>query len=351
MTQIKTFYGGGILASELNRIDKYVVVTDQVPWQLCQNYFSDRPIQVIMPDTLKKSVLDNIISTIPMGVEIVGLGGGAVLDAAKYFALLRKKTPLLVPTITSTNAPFSDFISITDQNGYRSGFKEVGWPKRIVVDYDLIRKADPRFNRAGYGDLLFMLPTLNDWRMASKAGKGVPFDPILEKTLTIMIDQAMESASEIGMITSQGIEILMKLIEDSTKLMMANLSKPINAGSEHLFAWNLEITTGRHFIHGEIVALGILISSWLQGKHFMELKQALDEAQVIYHPDQLGITWDEIKEALLTIEEYNQNVRGFHTIFEEIEWTPNRLDEIRDFIFAQKLSYEPDIQGGSGDYL
>lgn len=335
MTSIETIYGNRILAKELNSIDKYVIVTDQVPWRLHQSHFSDNPVQVLMPNTLQKSALDEMIDSIPKGVEFVGLGGGAVLDATKYFAYLREKKPLLIPTITSTNAPFSDFISITNGKGLRYGFKKIGWPKRIVVDYDLIRKADPRFNRAGYGDLLFMLTTLNDWKVASSTGKGVPFDPILGKTMLNMINRALGSASEIGSNTSQGIELLMRLIEDSTKLMMDNLSQPINAGSEHLFAWNLEITTGRHFIHGEIVALGILISSWLQEKNHAELKQALDDAQVIYQPEQLGITWDEIKKALLTIEDYNKKVRQFHTIFGEVEWTSDRLNEIRDLFFVK----------------
>ncbi len=335
MTGIETIYGDRILAKELDSIDKYVIVTDHVPWELHRSHFSDSPVQVLMPNTLQKSVLDEMIDSIPNEVEFVGLGGGAVLDAAKYFAFLRGRKPLLIPTITSTNAPFSDFISITNNEGLRYGFKKIGWPKRIVVDYDLIRKADPRFNRAGYGDLLFMQTTLNDWKLASSTGKGVPFDPMLGEAMLEMINLALKSASEIGTNTSQGIEILMRLIEDSTKLMMDHLSQPINAGSEHLFAWNLEITTGRHFIHGEVVALGILISSWLQKQNYAELKQALDEAQVIYQPEQLGITWDEVKRALITIKEYNKKVRQFHTIFDEIEWTSNRLDEIRELFFVK----------------
>jgi glycerol-1-phosphate dehydrogenase [NAD(P)+] len=336
MTQLKTIYGDGILEKELNGIDKYVVVTDEVPWQLYQNHFVKEPAKILMPDSLSKAMLDKIFPAIPDGVEFIGLGGGRALDAAKYFAYLRDKTPILVPTITSTNAPFSDFMSITNGEGFRTGFKKVGWPKHIIVDYALIRKADPRFNRAGYGDLLFILPTLNDWRRAAGKGKGAPLDHALEETITAMAEHAIESAAVIGSMDTEGIKILMKLIEDSTILMMDHLSKPINAGSEHLFAWNLEATTGKHYIHGEVVALGILISSYLQGENHRILKQALDKAQVVYHPDRLGITWDEIRETLLTIEEYNRKVRQFHTIYEEIEWTPTLLAEIREMIYEHK---------------
>lgn len=334
MSNIETIYGDTILSSELNDVDKYIVITDKVPWRLCQDYFSSEPVDVIMLNTLDKATLDKLISMIPEEVEFVGLGGGTVLDAAKYFAYLRGKTPILVPTIISTNAPFSDFMSITNGKGFRTGFKKKGWPKRVIVDYKLIGQAEPRFNRAGYGDLLFMQTTLNDWKLASATGKDVSFDPDIEKIMNDMIEESIESASVIGEMGPEGIERLTKLIEDSTTLMMKNLSIPINAGSEHLFAWNLEVTTGKHFIHGEIVALGILISSYLHRKHYNTLKTALDEAKVIYDPEQLGISWDEIKQTLLTIQQYNREVRQFHTIFDEIEWTPKKLNEIRDLIFA-----------------
>ncbi|MEX0720090.1 MAG: iron-containing alcohol dehydrogenase [Balneolaceae bacterium] len=336
MTNVKTIYGSGVLANELSNLNGYIVVTDKVPWELYKDHFQKKPLQVVTPDTLDMATLDRMLKTIPENVDFVGLGGGAVIDAAKYFAYLRNKSPLLIPTISSTNAPFSDFISITNENGYRFGFKKLGWPKRIIVDYELICKANPRFNRAGYGDLIFMQTTLDDWRLASEKGKGVPVDPKIEKTLEGMIAIALESATEIGSNSPRGIEILMKLIEDSTDLMMQNLSLPINAGSDHLFAWNLEVTTGRHFIHGEIVALGILISSFLHKKHYLELKDALDQANVTYLPKELDISWEEIKKTLLSMEEYNRKVRQFDTVFDEVVWTPELLNEIQALLFCNK---------------
>jgi glycerol-1-phosphate dehydrogenase [NAD(P)+] len=333
VTQIETIYGDEILEGELNRLERYVVITDKIPWQLYQSRFSHKPVQIMMPETLEQSDLDEMVSTIPEGLEFVGLGGGSVIDAAKYFAYLRGKTPVLVPTITSSNAQFSDYISVRRQ-GRPFGMKKEGWPKRIIVDYELIRKADSRLNRAGYGDLLFMQTTLNDWRIAAGAGKADPVDPVLDEAITNMMRQAMESAAEIGSLSQRGIEMLMKLFEESTQLVMSNLSKPINAGAEHLFAWNLEGITGRHFSHGEIVSLGIVISSYLQKSHAAELKQALDKAQVIYYPERLGIDWNEIKETLLTVEEYNKKVRKFHTVFEEVEWTPRLFKEIQEWIYT-----------------
>jgi glycerol dehydrogenase-like iron-containing ADH family enzyme len=175
--------------------------------------------------------------------------------------------------------------------------------------------------------------TLADWKIASKAEKRMPVEPELEKAMRQIINRAIESAPEIGRMNQQGIKRLVRLLEDSAKLIMANLDKPIGSASEHLFGWNLGITTGRHFIHVETVALGILISSHLQKEHYAALKQALDDAQVRYHPKQLELSWDEIKHTLLTINEYNQNVRHLYTIFDETEWTPELLEEIRELVF------------------
>jgi len=285
-----------------------------------------------MPGTLDQAVLDEMETTLPSDVDFVGLGGGAAIDAAKYFAYLHNRTPILIPTLTSSNAHFSDFISVR-KNGAPYGFKQVGWPKRIIVDYSIIELADPRYNRAGYGDLLYMQTTLNDWRIAAEAGKRAPVEPEIEKDVTRMMQIALRHAAEIGSVSQAGLHVLMTLIEESSIVVMKNLSKPITAGAEHLFSWNLEQLTGKHLIHGETVALGIVIASFLQQSHASELRQALDEANVRYLPEEIGVTWHEIEQTLLTVADYNHRVRKFYTVFDVMEWNDRLLKKIRDYLY------------------
>jgi len=333
VSYIKTIYGNEILEEHLKQLDDYIIITDPVPWDLYQNEFNASPLDVVMPGTLDKEALEEMILNIPKNVEFVGLGGGAVIDIAKYFAYLRGKTPVLVPTITSSNAHFSDFISVR-RDGAPFGFKKIGWPKKVIVDYAFIAQADPRLNRAGYGDLLFLQTALNDWKLAEKRGKGTPVVPAIEKEIEQMMHEALMSAEEIGSVSNKGLDILMRLIERSTLLMMNNLSKPISAGAEHLFAWNFEQVTGREPIHGELVALGILITSHLHQRNFKELKDALDKGKIMYRPDEIGISWSEIKQTLLTVEEYNRKVRKMNTIFDEVTWDEKQLKEIKEVIYA-----------------
>lgn len=331
MEHVENIYGDGIVGDELSKLDKYIVITDRIAWDIYKDYFKPEPTEVIFPDTLEKSELERMEPKLPNHAAIVGLGGGSVLDAAKYFAFLKKKHPVLVPTITSSNAPHSDWMSVR-RDGRAAGIVEPGYARKIIIDYDLIRKADPRLNRAGYGDLLFMLTTIKDWQLAAAAGKGPAIDTAIIDDISNLMQSAISKAEAIGSVTDKGIEDLMKFFEVSTAICANNSNLPLGAGAEHLFAWNLEGVTGRHFIHGEIVALGIVISSFLQKSNHDLLKKALNTAKVAYHPETLGITWEEIEETLKTVEIYNRNVRKFNTVFSDVVWSPELLQQIRDMI-------------------
>lgn len=294
------------------------------------------PAHIAMVNSLDVEKLDAVYESLPDNVNIVGLGGGTALDSAKYFAYRRQRRPLLIPSITSSNGPFTDFISIR-KNGGSFGFKVDGYPKKIVVDYDLIRLANPRYNRAGYGDLLYIQTTLNDWRIAGADSTEQPVDPSVEQRLISIMDSAFANAEEIGKGTDHGIRLLMEHTQDSSGLYIDYPHYPISAGSEHLFAWNLELVTGKELIHGEMVSLGVVISSFLQRKYvkdsrYRELRQALETAHVLYHPDEIGVSWDEIQRTLLTVEQYNQRVRKFHSVFGKTAWTPALFDELRDYV-------------------
>ncbi len=326
-----TVYGEGILAEELRRLGDCAVITSRTPWALHQASFPQEPRAVLMPGTLELAELDDMSATVPSGVHVVGLGGGAVIDAAKYFAHLRGETPVLIPTMASSNGPFSEWISVR-RGGRPAGFRQPGLPRRIVVDYAVLQQADARVNRAGYGDLLPLQTTLNDWRIAAASSRADPVDPATEAMATELMRRAMANAREIGSVSRRGIETLMRLTEASAQLMLTHPEQPLGAGSEHLFAWTLESLTGKHFLHGEIVALGIVIASYLQRRDHGALRRALDDAQVTYQPERLGIAWVDIERTLRGIEAYNWEVRRFSTVFDDIDWTPGLLEELREIV-------------------
>jgi glycerol dehydrogenase-like iron-containing ADH family enzyme len=112
-------------------------------------------------------------------------------------------------------------------------------------------------------------------------------------------------------------------------LIRSQAAEPLRAGSEHLFAWNLEAVTGRDFLHGEAVALGLVIASFLQKNAVDRVKAALREARVAYLPDQIGASWEEVTEALTSVQAYNDRFRHLQTVYDGIRWDRPLLDEVR----------------------
>jgi glycerol dehydrogenase-like iron-containing ADH family enzyme len=340
---IDVVYGSSIIEGHLSQLGPYIVVTIEPAWAIGAPYFhAFPPKDVIHVDTLDEDKLNIIYERLSrngmlVGVRIVGLGGGTVLDAAKYFAYLQQTVPLLIPSITSSNAPFSDFISIR-RNGGPYGFKVDGYPKKVIVDTRLLQRADPRFNRAGYGDLLYLQTTLTDWRLMDERGIGTAMDPSVAASIVELMDTTIHHAAEIGSMSEPGIQSLMELTFRSAAFYIDHLTLPIGAGSEHLFAWNMDLLTEKPLIHGEIVSLGIVIASFLQAVYLpsrhLELRQALDDAYVRYRPDDLGITWSDIESGLKSVQDYNQRVRRFHTVFELINWSPSLLKRVKDYIYG-----------------
>lgn len=204
---VETGYGDNILSDEFDRLGEYVVITSRTPLALHAGPLPGKPVAVMMPGTLERSELDGMVDQAPRGARIVGFGGGAVIDAAKYLARLRGEDVTLVPTIASSNGPFSQWISVR-RNGRPDGFRDPGLRSCVIVDFALIGKADGRVNRAGYGDLLPLQTTLNDWRIAAAASRGAPLDPDIEATATELMRRALSSSREIGSLSRHGIEFL-----------------------------------------------------------------------------------------------------------------------------------------------
>jgi glycerol dehydrogenase-like iron-containing ADH family enzyme len=93
----------------------------------------------------------------------------------------------------------------------------------------------------------------------------------------------------------------------------------------HLFAWNLERVTGRTFLHGEAVALGVIVASGLQAGRSEHLRDVLDRARVPWRPRQLGIDRSAFGATLETIADYNRSTRRIPSIVDIAPWGPARL--------------------------
>ncbi len=99
---------------------------------------------------------------------IVGVGGGRVLDAAKYLAAVSNRNFLAIPTQISTDSVASPIAVLRGEHGENTYSAKV--PMGIVIDVEALRRSARSYIAAGIGDLISNRSALLDWDLAIAAG-------------------------------------------------------------------------------------------------------------------------------------------------------------------------------------
>lgn len=333
MASLKVIYGRNILANFADRFGKYVVLTTSSPWRIAEAMVAGKPEEVLIVPSLERDFLEQAAAELPEFDSVVGIGGGMVIDATKYMAYKRGGRLFLVPSITSSDAPFTSNISVRENNT-NVGLVTDLVPDAVIIDYDLISAAEPRWNRSGFGDLYCLRSSIKDWERACKAGKGT-WNPQLGVDMRRFLADLEELAPEVKKMSPDGIRGLVEALVEASDFIQQYPESRIWAGFDHLFAWNLERVTGKHFVHGEIVALGAIIAAVMQGEDAADICRVLAQAGVAYRPQDLGTKWEEIRYCLDTVKEYNDTVRHWYTLLNEVPITKEIFQEIQRVVIAE----------------
>ena len=302
-----TVFGRELIGELPNFVHRpYLVVTMADLWPTFEALLSAHLAGVHLVDTLELADLERAAEALPPAAAIIGLGGGQALDVAKFFAWTRRLPFFQVPTATTVNAPF----------GHRSGLRDagrvryVGWavPEAVYIDFDVIGTAPPALNRSGVGDVLCYHTAHFDWRLADRLGKTErrwPYDPGLVADAATVMASVVDALDEIRAGSEAGIRALVLAHRwGGTTFHDSGWNPRHIEGVEHFFFYNLEHLTGRHFIHGQPVGLGIVAGSVVQGNEPEQMVAELARAGVDIRPEAMGVTWDDVGEAMRTLPAY-----------------------------------------------
>jgi glycerol-1-phosphate dehydrogenase [NAD(P)+] len=288
---------------------RVLATTMEIPWRLLQAQCPWRPHHVHMVADMDLSTLETIDAALPPCDVVVGVGGGSCCDTAKYLAWKRGCRMILVPTIVSVDAPLTNMVAVRVDRAVRY----VGdiWPKELLIDHDLIRKAPVELNRAGAADIASIHTALYDWRLAHDL-RGEAYDPGVAKLAQECLDELDRNAAEVFNVSPKGIDTIVDLFRREVEFCARIGTSRPEEGSEHLVAYNIEHITRRHFVHGDLVALGIFLMSRLQqNKH----------AWVVDLMDRLGLRCrvpdlakDEVERCLVTLKEFTHKTNLFFSV-------------------------------------
>jgi glycerol dehydrogenase-like iron-containing ADH family enzyme len=260
-TPTEAHFGTELIESLEFQPERTLFVTMELPWLLIAPRLRSRPPHLEFVRSMERTVLDAAAETLPPIDTVIGVGGGSALDFAKYLAWKRDLRLILIPSIVSVDACVTSSIGVRDQG--RVHYVGQVKPERLLVDFGLIREAPPRLNRAGAGDILSIHTGSFDWLLGHKKD-GERYDRQVAERSADLLEELERNAAEIVHVTDKGIRALVELFRAENDLCERFGNSRPEEGSEHFFAYNAELRTGKQFVHGEIVCLGILLMSRLQ---------------------------------------------------------------------------------------
>lgn len=231
---------------------------------------------------------------------LLGVGGGSVIDVAKYAGHRLDQPFLSVPTAASHDGLTSPRASIKESDG--SSSKEASAPLGIVADTGVIVDAPYEMLASGCADALSNLTAVKDWELAHRLRNETysSFAVALSRTAAETI---LDHADSIRPNLEEAAWIVVKsLIVSGVSMSVAGSSRPAS-GAEHMFSHTLDELVPDAAHHGEQVGVGSVMMMYLHGGDWKAVRDALASVGAPTTADELGIPRGTIVEALVHAHE------------------------------------------------
>ncbi|WP_286240199.1 glycerol dehydrogenase [Neptuniibacter halophilus] len=214
----------------------------------------------------------------PQAVDaLIALGGGKTLDAGKSIADRLEVPVVIFPTLASNDAPCSAVSVIYSASGVTESYEVFAQnPSLVLVDSEIIAQAPPRFLVAGMGD------AMSTWYEARACEHnpqaltpygvrptlaGIALSQVCAETLY----QHGEAATEA--VRDRCLSPALEHVIEANTLLSGLGFECAGLAAAHAVAQALTVLeeVDHNYLHGEMVALGVLVQLMLEQDH--------DEAQ------------------------------------------------------------------------
>jgi len=225
---------------------------------------------------------------------VIGVGGGKVLDIAKYCSYKQESTPFLaIPTVLSNDGISSPVAVVNTEQGMNS--LGTNPPVGIVIDTDIVKKSPQQTILAGVGDLISNISAVEDWNLAGiYAGEKVDkFAAILARNSAegFMKLLAADHRDTFTLVDRDETFILLaeSLVQSGIAMSLAGSSRPCS-GSEHLISHALDGLMNFAKPHGIQVGLATIFTTALRKKSVSEIVSIYKKIGFPTMPEEAGIS-------------------------------------------------------------
>jgi glycerol-1-phosphate dehydrogenase [NAD(P)+] len=267
------------------------IVTEKITDNLA---FKHEVIEVQSADISEAYKVEEFAKQIKANI-IIGVGGGSVIDVAKYVAHRLDKDFISIPTAPSHDGITSPFAAIKGL-GKPISIKAKG-PLAIIADINVLSSAPRRLINAGIGDTIGKIIAVRDWKLASKL-RGEYYGDYTASLALMSAKHALSCTRILNKDIKAGVRTLTEaLISSGVAMGMAGSTRPAS-GSEHLFAHAIEMLYPNVGLHGELVALGTILMAYVHGVNWRKIKRAMRRVGLPTKAKEIGIPDEGVIKAL-----------------------------------------------------
>ncbi|WP_037605901.1 iron-containing alcohol dehydrogenase family protein [Streptacidiphilus rugosus] len=251
---------------------------------------------------------------------LVGLGGGKIIDVAKY-AAARVGLPVVAVATNLAHDGLCSPVSTLDNDAGRGSYG-VPSPIGMIVDLDVIRQAPARYVAAGIGDAISNISCIADWELSQRE-TGETVDGLAAAMARTSGETILRHPGTIAD-NDFLVALAEALVLTGISMNVAGSSRPAS-GACHEINHALDILhPTRKAQHGEQCGLGAAFATYLRGDLPVagQMVQALRRHGLPVTADQIGFTDAEFVAAV----HYAPQTRpGRYTILEHLDLDPSAI--------------------------
>src|SRR2546426_7885095 len=230
----------------------------------------------------------------------LGVGGGRSIDVAKLSAFQAGVPFVSVPTAASHDGVVSNQASI-EKDGQKQSF-HAQTPIAVIMDTGIIAESPFRLLASGCGDIISNLTAVKDWALGRNL-RNEYYSSYATALSELAARLLIENAHTIKPRLEESAWFVAEaLVSSGVALSIAATSQPAS-GSEHKFSHALDKLAKKPALHGEQCGVGTIMMMYLHGGNWEEVRNALLAIGAPTTARALGLTDDEVLEALIHAHE------------------------------------------------